>query len=79
MHILKDLLEIALKENAVIDARFEKLKVALEEKELELNNMIDEMRNSVEGGEFEAARQTARKFEDLCHKTNELSNKLADI
>jgi len=68
-----------LDENVVADNHFDRLKAAFEEKEAELTDMLDEMKAHIEAGEFHEAKQLARKFEDLAHKTNELANKLADI
>ena len=70
---------VLIRENAVADGHFDRLKAAFEEKETELTDMLEEMKGHIEAGEFQEAKQLARKFEDLAHKTNELANKLADI
>ena len=60
-------------------SQIEIFKQKLEEKERELLAFLDQIREDVESGEFEVARIAARKFEDMCHQTNVLASRLADM
>lgn len=88
MTLLTDLLTLldeskaqsdVLLENPKVEAKYEKLKQALLDKEEELLQILADMGEKVKAGEFDEAIHLARDFVSLANKANDLNDKLPEI
>jgi hypothetical protein len=68
-----------LVENPAADAKFEKFKAAITEKEEEIIQLLESMIEKVKAGEFEEVIKDSRDLASLTHKAKDLADKLPDI
>ena len=84
MNLLTDLLTLLEKEDVLLEnpkaeAKYEKFKQALLDKEEELLQLLADMGEKVKAGEFDEAIHTARDFVSLANKANDLADKFPEV
>ena len=84
MNLLTDLLTLLEKEDVLLEnpkaeAKYEKFKQALLDKEEELLQLLADMGEKVKAGEFDEAIHAARDFVSLANKANDLADKFPEV
>ena len=84
MNLLSELLTLleksdVLLENPKAEAKYEKFKQVLLDKEEELLQLLANMGEKIKEGEFDEAIHLSRDFVSLANKASDLANKLPDL
>jgi DNA replication initiation complex subunit (GINS family) len=83
MNLIQELFSLIeaeqLVENPAADAKFEKFKAAITEKEEELIQLLEAMIEKVKAGDFEEVIKDSRDFASLAHKAKDLADKMPDM